>query len=672
MTAVHARGRLRGSVPQWNGMTPFLSRLGEGTLDTSFDAVQSRKSLRVDRLSISLTGAGPTAAAETVQPFEVDEATGDLKPADPAHDWINLSIRGFPLDRLAGLTGGFTVSGGDAAGEFTLRTEKGRFSLRSKSPLTAAGVVVTRAGRTVGRGLDLSVSLAGDYSPQGWHLQAAPLMLACRGGRLAEFDVKASQSAGPDQPVAIGGTWKADLQAPALKEAIPEFPWIGGRTASGDFSVTVDAATEIDGKLAVVGRDEHWQLAASVHATIGRGGRISFQAPLKVVFGPRTSELTVDGTVIGGEPAAQVYLKLNGKDVDLEHLRLLAGAVAAAGGWPLAADARGESPAGARDRVPFWGDWAGRVMFDFERLNADRYVFDGVGGGLQVDRGAVRLEDGRGALAGHRFGKVEGSLSFDAAAELPYSLKAAALLEPLEVGSFFPAVSGGDPLVEGRFAIAGTLVGSGVSLTDLAQRMQEEIRLTSTAGIVRVFKTDVDEASPPDKESPVGDALGRAGSAVGTFFGVEGAGSGRRSVSPTLQAAIDVVNETREIGFDECKLTAVRGADRTIRLVDIAMIAGDERVTGSGQIAYVPGLSLRAQPLSVNLQFGARGRMAKLLSAAGLLSSRKDADGYLLLSEPIVFGGTLEHVDRSQWHNLLVKAATRNPASPGKAPEKGH
>jgi len=38
------------------------------------------------------------------------------------------------------------------------------------------------------------------------------------------------------------------------------------------------------------------------------------------------------------------------------------------------------------------------------------------------------------------------------------------------------------------------------------------------------------------------------------------------------------------------------------------MTAAGEHVTGSGQIDYVKGRSLAAQPLRVDLKFGAKGR----------------------------------------------------------------
>jgi hypothetical protein len=74
---------------------------------------------------------------------------------------------------------------------------------------------------------------------------------------------------------------------------------------------------------------------------------------------------------------------------------------------------------------------------------------------------------------------------------------------------------------------------------------------------------------------------------------------------------------------------------------------------------------LRAQPLSVDLELWGRGGVAKLLSAAGLLSDRKDALGYTALNQAVHLGGTPEKIDKQQWHDLLVKAA-RTPVAPKK------
>jgi len=668
-TRVHAIGRLNAVASHLGVLAPPLDRLGEVTLDARFDLAHSGQSVRVDRLSVSLGGARPAAVVRSLQPFNLDERTGDLKVADPRADWMEGSIQGFPLASLSSLTDGFTFAGGDATGEFVVRAANGGFALRPKTPFTAVGVSVQRAGRILGRGLDLSLSLLADYAPKGWQVQWAPFTVSSAGRRLATIEAKASRLAEADQPIAITGTWSADLEALASRPAIPGISWIKGRSASGDFSVSVETSTEVEGKLAVVGHDPGHSITSSVHADVDADGAVSFLAPVKIAFGSNVSEVSAEGTWTGEEAGPRVDVKLTGEKVALEHLGLLAAPLVAAGNILLpassAAGAGGlQTPAGVRDRIPFWGDWVGRVKVAFDRLRAGDHDLDGVTGTFDVDHGSIHLENGRGGLSRHSRAKLEGSISFDAAAEFPYSLKATAAVDEVDAAPLFAAPQPGhEPVVEGHFSVASTLTGNGTSLDDLVGHMQEEFRLTSTAGIIRLLKTSVAE-SIPEVSSPVSDALGTVGTLVGSLFGVKGDSiySGKNPVSKTAEAVLDFTYQIAEIGYDQITVTAIRGSDRTIHLVEMAMNAPDERVTGSGQITYVKGLSLSARPLSVELQFGARGRIAELLKVAGLLSSHKDDLGYTMLNQPIHFGGTLEHIDASQWHDLLAKAATQMPA----------
>jgi hypothetical protein len=54
------------------------------------------------------------------------------------------------------------------------------------------------------------------------------------------------------------------------------------------------------------------------------------------------------------------------------------------------------------------------------------------------------------------------------------------------------------------------------------------------------------------------------------------------------------------------------------------------------------------------------------MGKSGLLSTSKDGLGYTIFSQPLHFGGTLSHVDTSQWNDLLVKAAKPRPDAPKK------
>jgi hypothetical protein len=391
---------------------------------------------------------------------------------------------------------------------------------------------------------------------------------------------------------------------------------------------------------------------------------------VKIAFGTSVSNLATEGTLIRDEAANRLYVKLTGKEVVLEHLRWIATTLAAAGGVHLPATAGPDAMAKIPDRIPFWGRWEGRVGLKFDRVNAGSQVFSKIAGVCQLEHNAVRLEDGQGEISGQSFTNVKGALSFDAAAEFPYDVKATASLDKVDAAMLFPPPgSGGDPVVEGQYSIACTLEGNGINLGDLAGRAREKFQLTSTAGIVRLLKTDVDEAMPPEINTPVGDTLGRLGTGVGRFFGADDSNSyGKKTVNPATEAVLRLINDISEIGYDQLTLTAIRGPDGAIRLEDIAMTAGDERLTGSGQISFAKDLSLRARPLSVDLQFWGRNRISKRLAKIGLLSAQKDDAGYTLLNQPVHFGGTLEHIDNSQWHKLLVKAATPPPEVPKKGP----
>ena len=685
---MHAVGNLNVAASRLGVLVPELDRLGNITLAVSFDLVRSGRSIQFDRASVALAGPRPIAVVKSLQSFSLDETTGRLKPGDPRADWLAGSLQGLPLKWLSGQANGLALTGSDATGEFVVRATDEGFALSSKTPLTATGVSVQRADRMLAQGLDLSASLLANYSPQRWQVQWAPMTISSAGQRLATIEAKASGPVQADGQIEINGTWNADFAALASRPVIPGVSGIKGRSASGDFSVRPGATTEVQGKLNVFGHDAGHSLTATVQAYVGASGAASFRMPVRIALGPKRAEFTADGRCSNGQTGSRWDVELTGVQVALEPFGLLAASLPAFGGasWPaiLAAASSGTpAPAAERDRRPFWGDWVGRVTVDFYELELGGHALNEVAGAFDIDRGSIRLESGRGELAAHdqptadrarswtkaeaapNQVKAEGSLTFDAAAEFPYSLKATATLDTVDAARLFGARgSGHDPMVEGRFTFAGTLTGKGINLADLVDRRQEEYRLASSSGIVRFLKTNV-AASITETPSKVPDALVAVSSAVGAFLGVNGSSlySGTNSLGKNTEAVLDFTTQIAEIGFDQATVTAIRGSDRTIHLVDIAMSGSSERLSGSGQIAYVKDLPLVARPLSVDLRLGVRGRKAELLSTAGLREADKDQQGFWLLNQTVHFSGTLQQIDGSQWHDLLLKAATKVPDS---------
>jgi len=655
-TDVKFSGALRGTARQLDVLAPSLGRAGPVAFDAGFDASQAGRTLHLDRAEISLSAGRIAAKARALQPFDLSESSGLPRPSAPANDWVEVSARGIPADWLPGLIPGFDLAGGAVAGDFAVRLDQGTFATRSLAALTAAGVDVMYNTRPVARRIDLALGVTADYGPAGWHFQAAPLKVTRDGTPLAELGLTVAGATG-DAPLTVAGAWTAALAAPAFRDAVPDLHWLGGRSAAGDFSAKFGEATELDGKVKIVGRDEHHAVATAVHATVDESGRIEFTAPVTFTQGPHSSELAVQGTLIRGDAAPFLYLKLNSKDADLAQLRLLGGAAAAAVGLPLAAVAGPGGPGLTRDAQPFWGGWSGHLSLAFDHFQAGTLSFANFYAAGTVDPTSIKVEEARATLGSHHITAAAGGLTFTA--------------DPVEIGPYFPAaVADGDPAVEGKCDVAATVEGTGLNLPDLLGRVEEKVRLTAAAGIVRVFKTDVDEALPVEKTSNTDDTLERVGASVGSFLGAQGGiGSGRRKVNPTVQEALNVINNLWEIGVDKMAATAALESDGTVRLSDLTMTAGDLHVTGSGQIKFVPGVPLRARPLEVTVEMGARDRMAQLFAAAGLLSDRRDAAGYTLLSQPVVFGGTMAHINNHAWHELLVKSAERGetPKSDPKA-----
>ncbi|MSU50479.1 MAG: hypothetical protein EXS37_15570 [Opitutus sp.] len=691
---LHATGRLTAPVSRPGMLAPTWDRLGTVQIEAGFDVTLRRRSIRFERVNVTLVGARPIAVAHAIQPFSVDEKTGNLTLTDPGADWLEGSLQGLPLAWLSGVAEGLAFAGGDATGDFAVNTASGKFALRSKAPFVATGVSVQRAGQTIGQGLDLTLALIAEHTPHGWQVQGAPLTIASAGRPLATIEAKVSPPTETGRRYAIAGSWNADIDALASQPAIPGISLFNARSASGDFSANIGAATDVKSRISVVGHDPTHVVSANINAYFDAIGGVSFQAPVTIAFGTNTSEFSANGSWAKGKSGPRLDVDLNGVNVALEHVTLLAAPLATAGGISLPAilAAWSDGPrrsAAVRDQRPFWSDWSGRVKFACYRLRMEAHDLHQVAGTFEIAAGAIRLTGGRGAFSPvvpppppptpkakpvqsrlptkkdppSSVVTMEGSISYDEAAEAPYGIKAAVTVDVIDAARLFTvAQAEHEPVIEGRFSLAGTVTSDGRNLADLVARRREEFRLASKNGIIRLLKINVAE-SIPDAPTPVTDALANVGSALGFLLGIkEGSlSNGKSRLSKETEAVLNFSYLAPEIRYDQLTFTALREADGPIRLSEIAMSGPNARLIGSGQITSVKGLPLRAQPLSLELRFGARGNIAPLLSTAGLLSSEKDEQGYTMMPQTIPFGGTLEQIDNRPWRDVLVKAALQKP-----------
>jgi hypothetical protein len=675
---LHVAGRAAADADRLGVLSPVLGRLGSLRLGSRFDVVRTGRIDRFEVLEVSVLGDRPGVAARALQAFEFDEESGTAKPADAGRDVAEISVRRLPLSRLPALPAGLAFSGGEATGEFTLRTAEGGYAVRSRGPVTAKGVSIERAGRPAGRDLELAVPVVAALGAKQWEFEWAPVTIGSAGRVLATVEARGSRAAGRRQPFVLSGKWSADLDAIESLPSLPALGWVAGRSASGEFTASAGEASEAEFKVTVVGHDPAHTVSATVNADEEPGGAGELLAPVKIAFGKEASDVSVEVTWAGAKSEPRAEVKLTSENVSLDHLRLLAAPLAAAGGVALpggsASSGARWAQAGSRDSAPFWGDWVGRLAVSFDKLRTGDQDFTDVGGSFDVDHASVQLEGGHAELASKSMANLEGSILFDAGSESPYVLRGSASgLSNIDAAVLLPPQPGQDPMIEGHFTVAASLSGSGANLDELVAGTKEEFKLTAANGILRVLRTDVADAVPEAKE-PVSDSLGDVGNFVGSVLGIKGHSidPAKNKVSRNADTVINFTNQVSEIGYDKITVTAVRGQDRSIRLSDMEMTSPDVHIRGSGQIAYVRGLPISQEPLSVELQLGVRDVLAKLLSSVGLLSPRKDELGFSLLSEPVRLGGSLARVDDRQWHDLLAKAAApKAPAAKTEAAKGG-
>ena len=171
----------------------------------------------------------------------------------------------------------------------------------------------------------------------GWQLEASPLLVTTAGRRLATLEAKVSPLAEPRVHHVISGKWDADHDAWAAQ---PGFAAIGappGRSSTGDFTIRTGIATEITAKTNLTGHTPERAVTASLRATLDAFGGVEFKVPLTVTFGTTKTNLSANGQWTKAKPGRHLDAELTGVEVELDHLRLLAGTVAAWGGVTLPA-----------------------------------------------------------------------------------------------------------------------------------------------------------------------------------------------------------------------------------------------------------------------------------------------------------------------------------------------
>lgn len=645
---VHAHGALIASASGLEVLQPELAAIGEVSLTADFDVLQHGESLRVERFDAAVSGASPVAAVRALQPFEFNLTTAQLNVADPSQDLVGVVLHGVPLAWARLFLGEFELSGGDLRGEFAASAREGGLGLRAKTPLTVAALTVAQAGDVWLRDLDLALDASADYTPQGWQAQVVSLGVRSKGATLLTLDAKAGRLAGEKQPVKLTGRWSADLAGWMAQPALAGQLALARGHAQGDFAASLDGTQAIEAKLAVsrlvaATSEPLPDFALDVRADIAPTGVTTLSAPLTVTMGARKSDVALAGTLTPKGSALTLDARVTGELVHVQDMQLLALALPAGD----AAQTKVEEKKG---EGPFWQNVNGQVSLALKRvLYGDTFEVTNVGGTLRIDASSLKLDGVRAVFGPESDLKLNGGLKFEAATPQPYVLAADVTVTNFDTGPAFRAIDPAKlPTVEARVNLTSHVAGRGADLVEMAERASGDLQVTGKSGVFRALSADLS------------DKVQRTQSTVAAIGGIIGAVTGKQEyadMANKTQILGDIAKALAEIPFDQLNVTASRGADLNLVLKDFTLISPEVRLTGGGAIRYVEGTPLLAQPLSVELNLGARGQLADLLKRAGLLEARADNLGYAAFVTPIKVAGSLAKTDTTELRNALLNSA---------------
>lgn len=650
--APHIAGRIDAAVERLGALSPAFVGVGAVKLGADFDLARRGDTVAVQRLEAVLSEAGPVATVRALQPFAFDLVRGELRAGDPAGELVSAVLHGLPFSWLQPFLPSVALIGGPLRGEIAAVARDGGITLRSRTPWSAERVGLTQGNRLRLRDVDVAFELGAEQTPQGWQVHVAGLDASSRGLPLLRLNAKVGRLAGAARPLQTAGTltlhmpgvsaqpWARDTLQLAHGAAEVEFAGSVGARQEWLAKVRLsDLAAKADGKTVPLPA-----VTADLRADVAAGGEISFHAPLVLERDGRRSDLTLAGTLGAATgPTRAVEIQATGELLTLDDAKILAAAL----------PSNPAPEADARPAAPPWAGWHGAVALRLKRVVvSESLAMDNVAGRLRLEAGAVKLETAQLGLGEGGQATVQGALTFDPAAPQPYALAAAVALRAFDPAPWLRSPGAAQPAaLEGKFDVTSTLASRAASLGELAPAVSGEMQVTSKGGVFRGLPVNV--GNLVENTSRLSGLLASAGSVIGGLTGRKEA----VDVANKAQAVGELAQSIAAIRYDQLSVVLTRDTALSTELKEFSLISPELRLTGSGRAVHRPGTTLAEDELEMEFQLRARGRQRDLLGYLGALDPQPDDLGYAATTLPLKIGGTVGHIDATEFSNRLVTLA---------------
>ena len=599
--------------------------------------------------------------ATALRPFTFDQVAHrvTVPGTTSGGDLLRVAVGRLPLAALRLTLPGAKLGGSVAAGELVVAMDGEKLTVRAPTGLKLADVSFSAQGRPALLGLSIEAQPVFEQIDQAnSKFESGPITVRSANGTvLATLKAEGTQAAA----AGMSGSLTFAVEVPALGTQ-PIFrgaKLVSAGRASGEVRVVLGAARQVEARatvngLVAVGTNEILPVAnISFRAVVQSDGKISAQVPVLLDRGGSRSDLALAAELT---PAGRGYLldgKLTGEHVELNDARAVLGVFMVSAGDTTPPVEPTEPASVAVDAVSAWSRFTGRLALDVKSvaLGAD-WAMTGLTGSVAIEPSDVTLQKLEATFGDKGRFAAKGLLSFTKGPQ-PYDLAGGFSLTEFDAGKLFKALDPAKPAtVEGVFAVAGNVTGSGETVARALEHGHGSFALTSRQGIFRGLQRTTSKVSLATK------AVDLVGSLFGSSRVVEKVAGAAFYVDQLAQAL-------GELNYDQLSVKLVRDQALNISLEDISLVTPEIRLLGKGSVTYSSGKPLLEQPLSAALTIAGRGKIEEQLGKLRLLSGARDELDYAKARETITLGGTLARPDPSAFFTRIAAGKLTELLAPG-------